>query len=219
MVTTRPPRAGLLARLSGAPRLALAVVLLVAGTLVALTAAAPPATAPVVVAVRDVAAGAVLVAADVHLVPRAKDTRPATALTDSAPVLGHRVIAGLARGEVLTSARIAPGGFTAGLGPGRAVAAVTVAAARAGVVAVGDVIRLVAALGPDTGDGASTTPTTLAGDARVLAVWVAPEGTPGGTPGGIEATATVVVDVDVGSASRLAVLPVDLLVGCVTVTA
>ncbi|MHA3704924.1 SAF domain-containing protein [Jatrophihabitans sp. YIM 134969] len=195
-------------RLSGTPRLVLAVVLLAAGVLVALTATAPPATGPVVVVSRPVAGGVALRPGDVVVAQRALADRPDGALTTLAPALGQRAVGALARGEVVTASRLAPAGLADDLAPGRSLATVTVASARAGVVAVGDLVQVV--VPADDTAGPTAGPVTLAEDAQVLAVWPPTDG---------DDTTTAVLDVDVGSASRLAVLPADLLVGLVIVTA
>ena len=199
-----------LERLSGTPRLVLAVVLLVTGTLLALTARAPAAAGPVVVAARGVGAGTVLEPADLTVARQPVDDHPDGALTDPAAAVGRRVVAAVPRGGVLTATGLAPEGFASGLGTGRAVATASVGAGRTAVVAVGDRVRLVVAADADPLTAAAgAEPVTLAGDARVLAVWPAPDAR----------TTTLVVDVDVGAAERLAVLPTEALVGCVVVTA
>lgn len=207
----------LLDRLSGGPRVVLALLLLVAGALVGLTATAPAATAPVVVAARALPAGAVVGSADLSVSHRPRADLPDGALASTTGLAGHRAVAAIARGEVLTAARLAPGGLAAA-GPGRGVASVTVGRDAAGLVTVGDEVDLVvggggdpAGVEPGGGDPAGVTPTLLAGAARVLAVW------PPRNAG--DDVATLVVDVDTGEATRLAVVPPDEVVGVVVTAA
>jgi pilus assembly protein CpaB len=193
--------------------LVLAVVLLAAGTLVALTATSPPRSGPALVATGDLAAGATVRAEDVAVASRPAAELPRGVLTAVDVAVGHRAVSRIARGEVLTADRLAPHGLLSGVGAGRALATVSVAPDRVGVVAVGDAVRVVAAardVSPVDPAAGQVEPQTLSDDARVLAVWPAPTDAD---------PATVVLDVDVGSASDLAALPADLLVGLVIVAA
>ena len=79
----------------------------------------PEPLTPVVVASRDVPAGAVLTATDLRLERVAQGAAQPGALVAAADAVGRRVGAGLARGEHLTASRLVPRGAFDGLPAGR----------------------------------------------------------------------------------------------------
>jgi pilus assembly protein CpaB len=108
----------------------------------------PPPTTPVLLAARPVAAGEVLAAADVRVVPVSSGAIQPGALTSVPDAVGRRVGAGLAAGEALTATRLVPRSPVDGLPPGR-VALHVVAADPASVdlLAPGDAARVYPAAG------------------------------------------------------------------------
>lgn len=167
------------ARLAGWPRRALAVLLLLAAVALALrpeppssaVAPAPPGV-PVVVAGRDLPAGAVLARADLRTTDLPTAAVPAGVARDPAGLLGRTVAGPVRRGEVLTDARVVGPGLTAGLGPGT-LAAVPVRLAdsqSAALVRAGDRIDVLGA--PVEADAAtgSRDAVDVATGVRVLAV-------------------------------------------------
>ncbi len=107
-------RRGVLRRVASAVLAAAAVVLVV------LQLRPPPEpVTPVLLAARDVPAGAVLAAADLRLEHVVQSTAQPGALVASADAVGRRVAGGLARGEHLTASRLVPRGALDGLPPGR----------------------------------------------------------------------------------------------------
>ena len=168
-----------LARLAGWPGRALAVVLLLAAVGLALrpepptAAVAPAATGvPVVVAGRDLPAGAVLARPDLRTASLPTAVVPAGSPREPASLLGRTVAGPVRRGEVLTDARVVGPGLTAGLGPGEvAVVPVRLADARAAaLVRAGDRVDVLGA--PVEADGASGSrdAVEVAAGVRVLAV-------------------------------------------------
>ncbi|KQX62840.1 Flp pilus assembly protein CpaB [Angustibacter sp. Root456] len=111
---------------------------LAAGAAAAATASALQVLAPepepgrtVVVAAREVPAGAALQRADLRLAPRPRADLPATAMTRVDDVVGRVVSAPLAAREVLAASRLVGGGLLVGQPPGAVAAPVRVADAAA----------------------------------------------------------------------------------------
>jgi Flp pilus assembly protein CpaB len=132
----------------------LAAGLLAGSAAFGLQVLAPPPAAgvPVLVAARDVPAGAVLADADVRLVQRPAGTVPSGALTGARQATGSTVSTGVGRGEVLTDARLAGTASLRGLGDGLVAAPVRIAdGATAAMLRPGDVVDVLAA----GADGAS----------------------------------------------------------------
>jgi Flp pilus assembly protein CpaB len=87
----------------------------------------PPAGAPVLVAVRDVAAGAVLGASDLQVVRRTASELPQGALADPSLAVGRAVGSGMRSGEPLTDARLVGPGLLAGRPHGEVASPVRIA--------------------------------------------------------------------------------------------
>lgn len=134
----------------------------------------PPPTEPVLVAARDLPAGAVLSARDLRSAPYAVGTAPDGLVTD--PV-GRALAGPVRRGEPVTSARVVEPGL---LTDHPALVAVPVRipdATTVSLLRVGDHVDLVAA------DPAAGRAVTVASDALVLALPREPEKLSGGTTG------------------------------------
>jgi Flp pilus assembly protein CpaB len=127
---------------------------------------------PVVVAARDLAAGAALSAVDVRVRSWPDELRPAGALSRSGEAVGRRLGGPVRAGEALTTARLAGAGLATGLPP--SLRAVPVDVRGAGLVHAGDTIDLVAADATDdpSGIGAAGAPVAhvVADGVRVLSV-------------------------------------------------
>jgi Flp pilus assembly protein CpaB len=165
--------ADLSARLGGWPRRVAAIVLLLAALATGVgtrQAPASPASA-VVVAARDLPAGAELAAGDVETAAWASGTSPPAALTRAQDALGRRTAGALARGEPITTTRLVGPGLATGLPAGEVAVAVQVTGATSALVRPGDRVRLLAA--PAVDGGAAT---TIADPALVLAVLPAASG-------------------------------------------
>jgi pilus assembly protein CpaB len=139
----------------------------------------PPPLVEVVVAARDVAAGAVLTPADVRVDTAPESSVQPHGLTRSADAVGRRVGSGLAAGEAVTARRLVPRGVVDGLPAGR-VALHVVAADPASVdlLAPGSSVRVYPVgggppLARDADVLATDPPTSVAG---ALAVEAAPPG-------------------------------------------
>lgn len=162
-------------------------------------APAPPATAAVVVAGRDLPAGLALHAGDLAVYRLPAAAVPA-GVRDRPPDLIGRVLAGpVRRGEPLTDARLIGRGLLAALPAGHVAAPVRLAdAATTGLLRPGDLVDLVAARPADPGrrPGGSL----VARAARVLTVPAVADST---GDGGL-----VVLDVDPATAMELAVAAV-----------
>jgi len=162
------------ARLSGWPRrlLALGCVLLAAITAIRARHEPPSATAgSVVVAARDLPAGAQLTGSDVRVIAWPADLRPPGAMSRAAQVIGHRLAGPIRATEALTGTRLAGADLTTGLPPQlRAVPVELASSAVPGLVHVGDRIDL---LVNDQSDGDATPSASahvVAEGVRVLAV-------------------------------------------------
>ncbi len=150
-------------------------------------------TTEVVVAAREIPAGATVAEADVSVRQVRTTDLPERVVTDPATVVGKVAGSGVARGSVLTELSVA-GGSRLASGPGRVVVSVRVNDA--------DVARLVGPgsrvvlLAPGAQGG------LVSDDALVVAL---PQGTSG--PLGGTGAQTVIVDVDQSAAEFLAQLP------------
>lgn len=128
----------------------------------------PPAGVEVIVAARDVAAGAVLGRDDVRLRRRPVTAVPAGALTALGAALGVPVASGVRRGEVLTDVRLVGPSALRGLGSGLVATPVRVADVQAAaVLRPGDVVDVLAA---GTSPAAGGPARLVASAVRVLAV-------------------------------------------------
>ena len=168
------------ARLAGWPRRVVIGILLVAAAVLALRpegaqapAAAAGATAKVVVAARDLAAGTELAAADLRIVSMPVGIVPAGSVSRAAGLIGRMAAGAIRRGEALTDARVVGPGLTAGLGPGESVA-VPVRIAdpdAAALVRVGDRVDVLGTpVAPDDSQATAGQTVTVASAVRVLAV-------------------------------------------------
>ncbi len=175
----RVAAARLATRLAGWPRRVLAVALVLAAVAVALRPDPPPAAVggappgvPVVVAGRDLAAGAVLTRPDLRTADLPSAAVPGGSAREPASLLGRTLAGPVRRGEVLTDARIVGPGLTAGLGS-QDVAAVPVRLADAEAAALvrsGDRVDVLgAAVDADAATG-SRDAVEVATAVRVLAV-------------------------------------------------
>ncbi|MCI2239859.1 SAF domain-containing protein [Paenibacillus sp. TRM 82003] len=171
---------------------------------VAVSALAPPqpATRPVLVATRDLPAGAALTVGDVRSDERPSGTVPDGAL-DDAGARGAVLSGAVRRGEVLTDARTTGAGLLAGQPPGTLATTVAV-----GDPAVLDGLRSgarvdVLARTDDPVTGLPTGAERVASDVVVLAVPTTATGSGflGAAPGG---PGSVLVAVDPPTAARLA---------------
>jgi pilus assembly protein CpaB len=164
----------LAARLGGWPRrvLALACLLLAGVTALAARRTSPPRVGPgrpIVVAARDLPAGATLRASDVRLRSWPDELRPAGALPHATDAVGRRAGGAIRAGEAITGARLVGAGLTTGLSP--SLRGVPVQIAGGGYVQAGDRIDLLVADPVDAaGDPAPPTARLLARAVRVLAV-------------------------------------------------
>jgi pilus assembly protein CpaB len=169
----------------------------------------PPATVPVLVAARDLAAGAALTRADLRVAHRPPASLPAGALTSQAAATGRPVSSAVRRGEVLTDVRLVGAGALRGLGPGLVAAPVRVAEpGTAALVRPGDTVDVLAAAAGNSGDAGETTDATGGGYARLVASAVrvlsvpAPAG--GRLAGPVDAGVLLVVATTSSTAARLA---------------
>lgn len=160
-------------RLGGWPRRVAALLCLALAVLTALNdheKTAPAATAPVVVASRDLAAGSTVRGRDILVAYWAPTQIPARALRSAHAAIGSSVAAGVDRGEPLTSARIRGPGIAVGLGSGLVAVTVSVrGSGGAGFIHPGDSVDLLATIPSDVGV-ASAAAKVVASGARVLAV-------------------------------------------------
>lgn len=199
-----------LRRLLSRHRRALAAVLVAAAVLVGLASVAPPRppVRAVVVAARDLAAGALLGADDLRVASLPVAVAPEGALSDPAELAGRALAGAVRRGEPLTDLRLVGPGLLTG-STGLVVAPVRLADADAvALVRPGDVIDVLAAAGPDvglTGAGQDHSAHLVAIGARVLAVPLPAGGAPGaGGAGGSTSGALVVLAVTTSTARDLA---------------
>lgn len=161
-----------------------------------------PATAPVLVAVRDLPAGAALTPADVRRSAWAADTVPEGALQPAA-VPGAVLVTALRRGEALTDTRTTGAGLLAGQRAGTLAVTVDVGdpAALRGLAPGAHVDVLARTDDPVT--GATTGAERIAADLVVLAVPATATG--GGLLGSASASTTtgVLVAADASTAAAL----------------
>jgi len=190
-------------RLGGWPRrlFALGCVLLAAMTAMSARRERPPAPAgSVVVAARDLPAGAQLAGADVRVRAWPADLRPPGAMSRPAQVVGHRLAGPIRANEALTRTRLAGAELTAGLPPQlRAVPVELVSSAVPGLVQVGDRIDLLVNDQPDGGAAPSPSAHVLAEGVRVLAVAAQPA-----DPGADSPVTGLIVAADQSTALRIA---------------
>ncbi len=144
----------------------LAVLCVAAAAAAGLRATAPPAapTAEVLVAGRDLPAGALLSTDDLTVVELSPNTAPEGVLTDVADAAGAILAAPLRAGEPVTDVRLVGPGL-ADTAPGTIAVPVRLSdAAQVGLLRVGDEVDLLAT------DPESRTTVTIASGALVLAV-------------------------------------------------
>lgn len=127
----------------------------------------PPATAPVLLAARDLAGGGPLAAGDLSLARLPPDAVPAGALTDLTQATGRTLAAPMRRGEPLTDVRLVGPRLVDALDPGLVATPVRIAdPAAAALLQAGDLIDVLAA----PADPAGGRTTLAAAGVRVLAV-------------------------------------------------
>lgn len=138
--------------------------------LTALTALrpAPPPTATVAVAARDLPSGATLASDDVRAVELPTRAVPDGAYMPAEVPLGRLVAAPVRRGEPLTDAGLVGPGLADRLAPGQVLTMVQVAAATTVLVRPGDVVDVVA--GRMAGSGGAVAAEPVATGATVVAV-------------------------------------------------
>jgi pilus assembly protein CpaB len=113
----------------------------------------PPAGEAVVVAAREVPAGAVLAPADLAVVRR-PPSLPSGAVADRSAAVGRTVGSGLRPGEPLTDARLVGPGLLVGRPPGDVAAPVRIADGEAAaLLRAGDRVDVLQAFGADAGGG------------------------------------------------------------------
>jgi pilus assembly protein CpaB len=168
------PISDLAARLNGWPRRVLAVCCLVLAGAAALGARhsgdTPRAGHPVLVAARDLAAGARLSAADVRVRRWPDDLRPAGAFSSGAAVAGRRLAGALRAGEAITETRLSGPGLATGLSPTTRAVPVQVTGGAAGLLHPGEFVDLLVSDPPEAADVASPAAHLLAEAVPVLAV-------------------------------------------------
>jgi len=114
----------------------------------------PPAGEPVVVAAREVPAGAVLAPADLAVVRRPPSLLPSGAVADRSAAVGRTVGSGLRPGEPLTDARLVGPGLLVGRPLGDVAAPVRIADGEAAaLLRAGDRVDVLQAFGADAGLG------------------------------------------------------------------
>jgi Flp pilus assembly protein CpaB len=160
----------------------------------------PPAATDVVVAARDLPAGAVLSTRDLRLAERPTGGVPDGALDSTAAATGRPVSSAVRRGEVLTDVRLVGPGALRGLAAGTVAAPVRIADAEsAALLRPGDVVDLLAA---------SAAPDAPTGEARLVAssvrVLLAPRQQRSGLTGGLSSGALLLVATSASTAARLA---------------
>lgn len=157
----------------------------------------PPTT--VVVAVRDLARGAVVADADMAVRTIPEGVVPAEALTAAGEGSGRVLLAGIGGGDVLTDNRLAPKGAgpLAALVPPGLLAVVVPSALPEGEVLPGDTVDVLTTFG-----GAHPHTETSATGAQVLSLLAPASG--GSTDIGASAGPQLVLLVDVATASSLA---------------
>lgn len=153
----------------------LAAGLVVAAVAFGLDALAPPPPPerPVLIAVRDLAAGSTVSAADVTTRGYPTAAVPSGVLVAAADAVGRTVGGPVRRGEVLVDARLVGRELAGRLGGGRVAAPVRVADASAvSLLRPGDIVDLVAAAATSAADPTARAPRarTLASGVTVLAV-------------------------------------------------
>jgi len=176
----------LLRQVAAAALVCLALVLALRPPPTSAGAAPAPPTVPVVVAATDLAAGAVLTAADLRTARLPADVAPAGAAGDVA-ALGDQVLAAPVRaGEPVTDVRLVGPGLWSAVPDGLVAAPVRLAdLAVATLLRAGDRVDVLAATGvaPDAEGGSAVAVTVVAGNALVVtAPAPRPEPGPGAAP-------------------------------------
>jgi Flp pilus assembly protein CpaB len=172
----------------------------------------PPATVPVLVAARDLAAGAALTRADLRVAHRPPSSLPAGALTAPDEATGRPVSSAVRRGEVLTDVRLVGADALRGLGARLVAAPVRVAEpGTAALVRPGDTVDVLAAAAGSTGatgDAGDAGDATGVGYARLVAsavrVLSVPDPAGGRLAGPVDAGVLLVVATTSSTAARLA---------------
>lgn len=107
----------------------------------------------VVVAAHDLSAGRVLHRADVRSSRWPSSLAPLAAVQRSREVVGRRLVAPLASGEVITPVRLLGGGPASTVPAGRVPVAITVDTDSAALVRPGERVDVIGVTSPDTGVG------------------------------------------------------------------
>lgn len=201
-----------LSRLAGWPRRLLALFLVLAAAVIAITShhrdgpPTVPRTVPILVAAQDLAAGVTIDRASLRLADLPVADAPSGALHSSTAALGRTIGAPVRRGEAITDVRLVGPSLAAALaGPGAVAVPVRLSDVdTARLLRPGDRLDVLAA--PPRGEGGSAR--VVARDARVMAV---PSVNPDSTADG----ALVVLATSANAARTLAAAAT---VGQVTVT-
>jgi Flp pilus assembly protein CpaB len=170
---SRPPARVALARQVARHRRSLAFLLAFAGVLVGLSAIRPERPSwPALVVGADLAAGHVLVDADLRIVDLDPQARPATAVTAAEDVLGRALAGPMSAGEMVLTTRVVGPGLLGPDSKGQVAMPVRIEdAAEVSFLRPGDRVDVLAAAGGGvTGESAETAAVTVARRARVLAV-------------------------------------------------
>jgi pilus assembly protein CpaB len=166
----------------------------------------PPATVPVLVAARDLAAGAELTRADLRVAHRPPASLPAGALSAPDAATGRPVTSAVRRGEVLTDVRLVGADALRGLGAGLVAAPVRVAEpGTTALVRPGDTVDVLAAVAGSSGDVSDASgggyARLVASAVRVLSV---PDLAGGRLAGPVDPGVLLVVATTSSTAARLA---------------
>lgn len=167
-----------------------------------------PAQVRVIVAARDLGAGATLTVHDLTTANWPRELVPAGALAKPARLAGRRLAGPLRRREAITATRLVGAGLTAGLAPGEVAAAVLTDVAAATLVHPGDRVDILArpvdegALGTRSPSSDTTTAGAILVAESVVVLAVLPPPDPGGGSG----DAQVIVATDRGTALRIVAL-------------
>ena len=157
---------------------------------VASTRPAGEPTAAVWAATRDLRGGETVGASDVRRVLLPEAVRPEGALDESA-VVGRVVAAPVRRGEPLTDVRVVGRSLLAGYGPGLVVSPVRLAdPGVARLLAVGDVVDVLAADDADVGEPSTRSARMVARGARVVLVPAPDDAAVAGEPASLLLLAT-----------------------------
>lgn len=160
-----------------------------------------PASTPVVSAVRDLAVGTVITAADVTVVEVPGGAAIGSALTDVHRVTGQRLATPLGRGSPVYTTSLVGDGLLTGTAPGTVAVPLRPAdPATVQLLAPGHLVDVVLS----TGDGYDATADSVVLARSVAVLWTDPGGAGGGWPGAGPDGGLVVVAAGADEAAALA---------------